>query len=416
MSGQLESRGGPGPAASAGFTSAARMRLLILLACAAVVSGCAFNPFRRTPPRPGRTTIKAALVELPAVSLGNCLLIEAKWDRFGPYHFLVDTGSAVTLITPALARRYPSRAMPSTGAEPMRVRSAEGRVTELPPAWLSELELGAARFEDVPVLIYDCEPLSAHLGVRIDGVLGFPLFRELILTLDYPASRILLQPARNAPLTPGSALAFDDASKTPLIQVGLGGRSLVALVDSGSDAGFSLNPIGIEPRFKYGPRAGPTVGTIAGDRIQQIGRLEDTLSIGGYVLPEPVVDLKDELSSIGGAVLKHFAVTFDQGHDRVTFYRESRDPILTPPQRSAGVSFSKTPAYWKVVGVVRASPAENAGIRNGNLVTKINGEPVAAWDLRRYEQLVASGLEIAFTFLNGATESTTVVPVFELVP
>ena len=36
---------------------------------------------------------------------------------------------------------------------------------------------------DVDVLIYDCEPLSAHLGVRIDGVLGFPLFRETLLTL-----------------------------------------------------------------------------------------------------------------------------------------------------------------------------------------------------------------------------------------
>ncbi len=386
---------------------------LVALFC---FTGCASLPFRNEPPRPSRTTIGSPLVELPALHLGNYLLLEAKWDRFGPYRFLIDTGSSATLVTPALARRYPSKALPSSTAPRVRVTSAEGRITELPAGWLSELELGEARFQNIPVLIYDCAPLSAHLGVKLDGILGFPLFRELILTLDYPAKRVLLQPANTTPLVPGTTIAFDDARKTPVIHVGLGGRSLVALIDSGSDAGFSLNPVGVEPRFVSPPRPGTMVGTLAGDRIQQIGRLADSLAIGGYVLPQPIVDLSDELSSIGGDVLKHFTVTFDQVHERVTFYRESRDPITTAPRRSAGVSFNKTPAYWKVAGVVPGSPAEGAGVQTGDLVTRINGEPVAQWDLRRYEQLVVSGLEISFTFLNGNTEAAKAVKVFELVP
>jgi hypothetical protein len=391
------------------------LALALLLLGLLVTAGCVL-PSSKRPARPGRTTLGSPLIILPARSLGNYLLIEAKWDRFGPYHFLIDTGSSVTLVTPALARRYGGSGPGFAAAPRVRVTGADGGVTELPRSSLRRLELGDARFDDVDVLIYDFAALSAHLGVRIDGVLGFPLFREIFLTLDYPASRVVLQPARNLPLVPGTILPFNDARKVPLISVRLGERSIVTLIDSGSDAMFSLNPVGLTPQFAYGPAPGLTVGTLVGDRTQRIGRLAEEVAIGDYVFQRPIVALTDELSSIGGGMLKQFSVSFDQLRDRVIFYRESRQPIATPAQRSAGISFSKTPAYWRIAGVVPDSPADGAGVRTGDLVTRINGELVARWDLLRYEQLVATADEITFTFLNGNTESEKRVRVFELVP
>jgi hypothetical protein len=348
--------------------------------------------------------------------IGNHLLVEAKWDRYGPYHFLIDTGSSVSFITPSLVRRYAASDSPSATAPRVRVAGEDGVVTEFPRASLRRLELGDARFEDVEVLIHDCAAVSAHLGVRVDGVLGFPLFRDTLLTLDYPGSRVVLHPAQTGPLLPGTIIGFDDSRKTPLISVRLGDRSLLALIDSGSDALFSLNPIGVAPKFAHGPAVGGTIGTLSGDRRQMIGRLGETLAIGDQAFHQPIIEITDELSAVGGGMLKYFAVTFDQLHDRVTFYRESREPIETPPRRTAGVSFNKTPAYWRVAGVVPNSPAESAGIQNGDLVARINGESVAKWDLRRYEQLVAAANEIAFTFLNGNTETEKRVGVFDLVP
>jgi len=387
-----------------------------LLVFCLVLSGCTALLPKRAAPQPGRTTISSPLVVLPAQAIGDFLLIEAKWDRFGPYRFLVDTGSSVTLVTPAMARRYPGAGGVVGSAPRVRVTGADGRVTELPQSTLRRLELGEVRFEDVPVLVYDCEPLSAHLGVRIDGVLGFPLFRETLMTLDYPGGRILLQPAKNSVLLPGTTIALDHGRKTPLIPVSLGDRTFLALIDSGSDLAFSLNPVGLEPEFAVSPRIGATVGTLSGDRIQRIGRLAGSLAIGSYRFLQPVVDLSDELSAIGGGVLRHFTVTFDQRNDRVTFYRESRDPIKMDSRRSAGVSFSKTPAYWRVAGVVPASSADRGGVKPGDLVTRINGEPVARWDLMRYEQLVEEATGITLTFLNGTSETEKRVEVFELVP
>ena len=86
------------------------------------------------------------------------------------------------------------------------------------------------------------------------------------------------------------------------------------------------------------------------------------------------------------------------------------------PRRSAGVSFSKTPAYWRIAGVVPGSPADTAEIKPGDLVTHLNGEPVAKWELHRYEQLVASSATIAFRFLEGVHDKVKDVPVFDLVP
>lgn len=397
-------------------TRPAALGLLLAVTGLVFFPGCSSLPFRRQPPPPGRTTLKSPLVQLPAQTIGNYLLLEVKWDRYGPYHFLIDTGSSVTLVTPALARRYPGRYPVASNAPRVRVTDADGHITELPSASLGRLQLGEALFEDVPVLLYDCAPLSAHLGVRIDGVLGFPMFRETLLTLDYPGSRVLLRPADATAATPGAVIPFDDSRKTPLISLRLGERSFATLIDSGSDAVFSLNPAGLDLHYALPPRAGPTIGTIGGDRTQQIGRLGESLALGDYVFERPIVDLTDELSAIGGGVLKYFAVTFDQARDRVMFHRDSREPIAMGPRRSAGLSFSKTPAYWRVAGVVPESSAAASGVHLGDLVTRINGEPVAKWDLIRYEQLVASAEEIAFTFLTGTSGTEKKVKVFELVP
>ncbi|MSU69710.1 MAG: hypothetical protein EXS39_02825 [Opitutaceae bacterium] len=391
-----------------------RAALALVITGLFLTSGCV--GFHREAPRPGRTTLNSPLVVLPAQSLGNYLIVEAKWDRSRPYHFLIDTGSSVTLVSPEIAKRYAAKNAPASAAPEVHVKSAEGNAVVLPSTTLRRLELGDARFENVPVLVYDCTPLSAHLGVKIDAILGFPLFRETQLTLDYPHSRVRLNSAYAAPLQPGTTIPFNNASRTPLIPIRLGDATFIALIDSGSDAPLSLNPVGLQLAYAMAPRPGATVSTLTGDRTQQVGRLAGTLVIGNYDLPRPVVEITDELSAIGGAVLRNFIVTFNQEKNQVTFYRETPEPIAFGPFRSSGLSFSKAPAYWRVAGVVANSSAAAARVQPGDLVTRINGEPVAQWDFRRYEQLVAAAPSIIFTFLNGSRENDLTLPVFELVP
>ena len=78
--------------------------LLLALTCALPVAEAAW--FRREPPRPGKTTIGKQPVVLPAQLVNNYLLVTVKWDKRGPYNFLIDTGASTCLVSPTLAERY----------------------------------------------------------------------------------------------------------------------------------------------------------------------------------------------------------------------------------------------------------------------------------------------------------------------
>jgi membrane-associated protease RseP (regulator of RpoE activity) len=226
----------------------------------------------------------------------------------------------------------------------------------------------------------------------------------------------MLSPVGEAPLLPGVTIRFNNDQHIPLIPVRLGDDSFIALIDSGSDGPFLLNPFGLNPRYKVQPRPGAIVGNLTGNREQEIGRLDESLGLGIYTVQQPVVDITDQLSAIGGEILKYFSVTFDQAHSRATFFRQATTPIAPQGLRHCGLSFSKKSVYWRVEGVISGSPAEAMGIQTGDLVTRINGESVSAWNLQRFESLTQRATEITFTLLDGSREEPKVVPTFALVP
>jgi hypothetical protein len=389
-------------------------RVLTAAAALLLLAGC-FS-VRRPAPMPGLTYVGSKTVTLPCSLLGNILIVETKWDKYGPYHFVIDTGSSVTLVSPELAERYGALDEPPPDVPRVRVRSSQGGTRMLDSVTLTNIQLGRARFEYVPALVFDCDDLTALFGVHIDGVLGFPLFRNAVLTLDYPHAQILLRSDIPEEGLPGETILFNNEDKTPLIPIRLGDREFAALIDSGSTAAIAVNPAGLSPKFSFGPVEGPVVNTLSGDQPSSVGRLADVVRMGSFDISQPVADVTDELSSLGGGILRHFTVTFDQRDNEVFFQHDPADSLAMPPLRGTGLSFRKTDAYWKVVGVVAASPAGEIGIRPGDLVSRINGEPVGKWDIARYGHLVDTADWIDFTFIDGTRESQTRLRVVDIVP
>ena len=376
-----------------------------------LLAGCFSHPDLK----PGRTRFRQPSVLVPGQVIGSHFLVQSKWDKHGPWNFLIDTGSSVTLVSSEYAKWYSSK-RPAPDAPSVRVKGANGNSSLMPAITLQRLDLGGARFDNIQALIGDLSDISSHLGIKIDGILGFPLFRETIFTLDYPSSQLLLLPSGTAAQPAGATIKFNNDQRTPLIPVQLGSTTVFMLVDSGSDGPFELNPAGLNLSYAADPRAGATIGTLSGDRIQHVGRLKESIDIGHFEFKKPIVDLTEQLSSIGGDVLKNFSVTFDQTHNQVTFSRPDSRTIEMPPKLSAGVAFAKGPTYWRVVAVVPDSPAAESGVQVGDLVTRINGESIANWPLTRYEAYVKHSAEIVFTFLEGSKERPAVVPIFTLVP
>ena len=380
--------------------------------CALLLGGCGSSHVF------SKTTIAARespAVIVPAQIVGGHFIVTLRGNETSPWNFLIDTGSTATLVSPEFARENSSR-KPARDSSPVVVRSLSGDTVSLRSVTIGLIELGDVRFKNTPALIYDCDELSAHFGQKIDGVIGFPLFRHVLLTLDYPRARVVIRSPGDGASLPGRTVRFNNSRRVPFIPVELGGHPFLALVDSGSDGDLHLNPVGLHPDFVNGPRPGGAAATLTGDQPLEVGRLAQNLTVGGTTFTQPIAELTQELSSLGSGLLKNFRLTFDQTRSQVTFYRESDAPILTPPLVSTGLCFQKMSAYWRVVGVVPGSPADGNGMQTGDLVTRINGEPVANWSLLRYGELVRTGRRIEFTFLSGRNEMPVPIDTFKLVP
>ena len=116
--------------------------LLIALTCALPVAEAAW--FHHEPPRPGKTTIGKQPVVLPAQLVNNYLIVTVKWDKRGPYNFLIDTGASTCLVSPTLAERY-GQPPPPLERNNVTVQSADGDTTVLRSTILKRLQLGNAR-------------------------------------------------------------------------------------------------------------------------------------------------------------------------------------------------------------------------------------------------------------------------------
>ena len=389
--------------------------LLLGGGCRVAAPEAALQPFDIAPMPVVADRVIETRIELPMQFVGGLVVVEARGED-GPWRFLIDTGSSTCLVSPEYAIRHLRKPVDPT-APKVWLRDATGRAAAVESVLLERIDFGAANFQNVRALVFDCREISDHLGMQIDGVLGFSLFSNARLTLDYPNRKVIMSSLDDETPLRGSILPFTSHNDVPMIQITLDNRSLIALIDTGSDGGLTLDPAGLNLNFASPPRRGTLVGTLYGDHEQIAARLAHTVHLSNHKIVNPIVDLSGTMTSLGGEIMSEFEVTFDQSRGLVAFYRPSHDMLLfTPPKLSSGLSFKKFRAYWKITDIAPNSPAQSAGLALGDLVIRINDEPVESWTLARFRELVDAGGTINYTLIKGQDELTYPVKVFTLVP
>ena len=349
-------------------------------------------------------------VSVTAQVLANLIVVDGRIAG-EPVRLLVDTGSSISLISPELAQRHSA----SVAMMPVNLVSASGEDVELSAITLPHLAIGEAGFTSVRAAVYDMAGLSHHLGQRIDGVLGFSAVRELAFTVDYPARRIGFAPSAELSSTAADTIALDVRLGVPVIGLSFGDTRFAALIDSGSDTALTLaGPLAsaIAPNS----RPGQMRASLDGDRPTQVGRAAHDLALGRHRLEQPLVETVEGLPTLGGALLRHFVVTFDARRGTVAFERAEESAVPAEPHRSIGVSFYRGAENWRVASVVPETPAALTDIAIGEACVAINGEPTVAWPMSRYLELVRDARDITFTFASDTARRDVRLPVVELVP
>ncbi len=353
---------------------------LCLIAASAAASAATPPPtgFVRDGP-PLHTRLEHA-VAVPAELRDHVLFVNVFVNGRGPFRVFVDTGCSVTLFTPELARAVNARPVTSGAATAIAV-NALGDPLEVPRALFDSIELGGVRFEGVVAGVLPMTEIARIDGGPIDGILGFSLFSDVVLGLDYPGRRLLLGSGWPDNLPPLRAeMAVHEHTDVPFVAARLQDTSFELEIDSGSNGGLHVPAdLAAALSWKAGPRPGPLVEAFNEETHDYLGRANGQLALGDLVMPEPVTSVGGTLPSIGYDVLGRFCVVFDQRANLVRFYSSQAGPIASPSERSVGLSVTPGPAGWRVERIIPGSPAEEARLSAGDLITRVEGTPAHDW-------------------------------------
>src|SRR5437868_10190094 len=247
-------------------------------------------------------------------------VVEVKLNGQGPFAFMIDTGAGMQAdIDTSVATRLKLR---SNGRAINGDPSGEND-REVDTARIDSIAFGDAEFRNVTAMIRPQRITRDYPDV--DGILGFALFTDYLLTLDYPAMQVRL--ARGAlPATNGAdILNFEIENRIPVIEVGIGKIRVRAHIDSGNlVAGFILPEELAEqlPLLSQPITVGRARSVSNQIEIKQ-AQLRDTIYIGRYVYPQATITfpaLSD--TNVGLKVLREFALTFDQKNRRMKLDRK----------------------------------------------------------------------------------------------
>lgn len=259
----------------------------------------------------------------------------------GPFRFVIDTGTGgEAFVSKALAFQL---SLPQTGQ--MRLSDPSGKGSRrVPMVTIQSLQVAGVEFSGVKAAVHD---LSNEDGL-CQGLLGFILFREYLLTLDYPNRRMELASGELAPDGERSVLPFRMPDGIPLVPLDIGGTTIEAQLDSGG-AGLSL-PEDLVSRLKFSsdPASFSNAHSLSTRFQLKAGRLASDVHFGAYTFQRPFVEINPAfpLANFGACPLQNFAVTFDQKNTLVRFESSQRVLHLSPtpePMRLESAAPDKPP-------------------------------------------------------------------------
>src|SRR5438552_1719629 len=248
-------------------------------------------------------------------------VIEVKLNGQGPFAFTIDTGAGMQAdIDTSIAAQL--KLQPN--GKVLNGDPSGENDREVDTARIESIAFGGAEFRNVTAVVRPQRITRDYPDV--DGILGFALFTDYLLTLDYPAMEVRL--ARGAlPAANGNdILNFEIENRIPVIEVSIGKIRVRAHADSGNFvAGFILPEELVEQlQLLSQPVTVGRARSVSNQIEIKQAQLRDTIHIGSFDYPQATIAfpaLSD--TNVGFKILREFALTFDQKNKRMKLERAS---------------------------------------------------------------------------------------------
>lgn len=343
-------------------------------------------------------------VELPFDYRARHVWLKASIGGGPAEDFLFDTGASVTVLDSTFAATH---GLAATGQMQAAGAGAAGSASfaTLPSLTVKGPSGAGVELRDVKVAVMSVNPMfTRFFWGDMAGVLGYDFISRFVTTIDYDRRVLVLHDPKTFAYAGREApLPMKLNGVVPSVDAVLDGRDAGEFrLDVGSSSTVDVHgPFavahGIEKRLRG---ARPVSGAGFGGGFTTIlGRLK-TMAIGPYAWDAPMVSVasategafasRDFAGNIGNRVLERFRVTLDYDHRRVYLEPGARYRTRDAFTRT-GFMLGRGPEGVEVISVLPASPAWKAGVREGDVVTAVDGRAAGEWTLPDLDRLFDDG-------------------------
>ena len=237
----------------------------------------------------------------------------------GPFRFVIDTGTGgQAFVTSELVDQL---GLPAAGVIHLNDPSGQGG-RKVPLVRIESLEVAGVQFKGVKAAVHDFDFGDGSC----QGLLGFVLFRNYLLTLDYPKRQMILAQGNLAPDEGRSVLPFRMPDGIPIVSVAIGGKTIDAQLDSGG-AGLSV-PQELTSRLKFSSNSASlgNAQSLSTRFMVRGATLAADVRVGSYTFKRPFIEINPAfpIANFGSVPMQNFALTFDQRNLLVRFEAEQR--------------------------------------------------------------------------------------------
>lgn len=361
-------------------------------------------------------------VEIPFELATRHIMLKVNIDGSRPLSFVLDTGDKYAIVDLDRAKELGLKLqgqirVGGAGAGTQTGAYVEGSNFTIP---------GLAGFVQPVRMALPIGHMAQGFGQAFDGIIGYDFIKEFVVEVDYQSRVIRLHdkdtftysgPGESIPISlespgHGSGHPILEAELTPIGGAPIKGKYVL---DIGSGLALALHSPFVKDHGLLAPehKTIKAFGAGAGGEINaRLGRVSE-LKIGRFKISNPMTLFSEDTAgafanrslsgNIGAQIAGKFRIFLDYGRSRIIF--EPNSTFTDAFDRaSAGVRVhAHGPDFrvFRIKNVLEDSPASEAGLKQDDIITAIDGNPAAQFTLSKLNEMFERPVSYKLTVKRG---------------
>lgn len=345
-------------------------------------------------------------VEIPFENHNNLIIIKIKIGGKISSKFILDSGARGTVLIEKVIGDF----LGFNYTDEYRVAGA-GAKGAIKAFLAEDVDMKIKGLESDPMDIFvlqeDYLQLPKYLGIRVQGILGIDFFKNLIVQIDYDERKLIVHdPETFKAPKKFQTVNLSGLDEKPYIRGKINveaqqrdtarflvdtGASHAILIEMNEENNIPLPEKHIESSLGRG-LSGNISGYIARVNAIKLGKHGLALVIASFTREYSKIQKKGRVGTIGGELLSRFNVILDMPNNLIHFkpaenFNDTFEFNMSGMQLAA---FGENLNRIKVDYVKEGSPADNAGIKKGDEILKLNWVWIELYSLSHIYSILRS--------------------------